>query len=145
MMESATTITSRLGKTGYIAPGTSRQDTILAQVEEKTEGLINPDLLTVTSKYYSQFSQIGDPEPYTDTNSNGQYNAGEPYTDINGNGQWDSDMGLAGYGGPGAVVVYTVSYPWPIMTPIMRGLIGNAQGNFMINATSVVKNEPYDA
>jgi hypothetical protein len=29
-------------------------------------------------------------EPFTDTNSNGQYDPGEPFTDTNGNGVWDS-------------------------------------------------------
>ena len=143
MMESATAITSRLGKTGYVTAGSSRSDTILASVRDRTQGLVNPALLSIASKYYSQFSQIGDPEPWNDANANGVAETGE-YQDINGNGQWDADMGLAGYGGAGAVVVYTVTYPWPIMTPILREVIGNAQGNYVINATSVVKNEPYD-
>jgi len=44
----------------------------------------------------------GPPEPYTDTNGNGQYDEGEPYTDSNGNGQWDAmpmivDWGTVGH------------------------------------------------
>ncbi len=143
IMESATAITSRLGKTGYVTEDSSREETILASVEQKTQGLIDPEALDISSKYYSDFSQIGDAEPSNDTNGNGTIEAGE-YTDINGNGQFDADMGLAGYGGAGAIVVYTVSYPWPVMTPLLSNIIGDEDGNYIITARSVVKNEPYD-
>ena len=142
IMESATSITSRLGKTGYVTAGQSREATILAEVTKQTQGLIKPEQLSIASKYYAQFDQIGDPEPWNDANANGLAEVGE-YTDVNGNGQWDADMGLAGYGGAGAVVVYTVSYPWPIMTPLLSPVIGNAQGKYVITARAVVKNEPY--
>ena len=142
IMESATAITSRLGKTGFITAGETRESTILAEVTRQTQGLINPAQLSIASKYYAQFDQIGDPEPWNDANRNGIAETGE-YTDINGNGQWDADMGLAGYGGAGAVVVYTVSYPWPIMTPLLSPFIGNADGKYVITARAVVKNEPY--
>jgi hypothetical protein len=62
------------------------------------------------------------------------------FVDVNGNGQWDDDMGKAGLGNPGDVVVYTVTYPWPIMTPLMKPIIGNS---ITLTARSVVRNEPY--
>lgn len=142
IMESATSITSRLGKTGYTTAGSSREETILASVSTQTQGLIDTGQLSVSSKYYSQFDQIGDAEPWTDSDSDGVKDPGE-WTDVNGNGQWDADMGLAGYGGAGAVVVYTVSYPWPVMTPLLSNIIGNEAGNYIITARAVVKNEPY--
>ena len=144
IMESATAISSRLGKTGYQQAGLTREATILASINSKTQGLIDPAKLTVAAKSYSEFDKIGDPEPWNDANNNGLAEAGE-YQDINGNGQRDLDMGIAGYGGAGAIVVYTVSYPWPVMTPLLRPLIGNAQGNYVITTSSVVKNEPYDS
>ena len=67
--------------------------------------------------------------------------AGVNFQDINGNGVWDQDMGIAGLGNPGDVVVYTVSYPWQIMTPVVQGIIGNT---FNISARTVVRNEPYN-
>ena len=48
---------------------------------------------------YESFADIGKPEPFTDQDGNGAYNAGEPFVDVNGNGQWDADMGEAGLGG----------------------------------------------
>ena len=143
MMENATSISSRLGKTGYASGGKSRADTIRDSVIARAGQLIDPTKLTITSKYYEQFDQIGDAEPWNDANHNGIAEPGE-YTDINGNGQWDSDMGMAGYGDAEDIVVYTVRYPWGIMTPIMRELIGDAQGQFPITSHAVVKNEPYD-
>lgn len=141
IMESATAISSRLGKTGYAQSGLSREDTILASIEQRAGVLINADNLVITSKFYDQFDQIGDAEPWNDMNNNGTAEMGE-YTDINGNGQYDADMGQAGYGNADDIVVYTVSYPWQVVTPIMRELIGT-DGAYTITTHAVVKNEPY--
>lgn len=143
IMENATSISSRLGRTGYNEAALSREATIRAQVERKAGVFLDPARLTIDAKSYSQFNQIGDAEPWNDSNHNGIAEAGE-YTDINGNGVYDTDMGMAGYGGAEDVVVYTVRYPWPVMTPIMRELVGDANGEFIITAHAVVKNEPYD-
>lgn len=141
IMESATSLSSRLGKTGYAEAGESREDTILASIRDRAGVLINADNLTITSKYYEQFDQIGDAEPWNDTNHNGSPDSGE-WSDINGNGVYDADMGLAGYGNADDIVVYTVSYPWEVVTPIMRELIGE-DGVYTITTHAVVKNEPY--
>ena len=143
MMESATSITSRLGKTGYSASGESREDTLLASVRDHTSALLDPDKLSISSKYYDQFDEIGDAEPWNDRNHNGIAEVGE-YTDVNGNGTYDTDMGSSGYGNAEDIVVYSIHYPWPILTPIMREVIGDEDGNFEITAHAVVKNEPYD-
>jgi hypothetical protein len=39
-------------------------------------------------------------------------------------------------------VVYTVSYPWAVSTPIISNIIGS-NGIFTITTHAVVKNEPY--
>lgn len=139
-MESATGITARLGKTGYTAPGMSREQQIVASIENRTAGLLNPLLIQISSKVYSNFDKIGDAEPFIDGNGNGVYNFGEGYSDVNGNGQWDADMGAAGYGNANDIVVYTVTYPWTIVTPIIGTVLGNP---FNISVRTVVKNEPY--
>lgn len=142
IMEGATAISSRLGSTGYTADGLTRQQTIINVITDRAGSLVDPTKLTVTSKFYKQFDQIGDPEPFIDSNHNGGRDAGETYTDVNGNGQWDSDMGASGYGSAGDIVVYSVTYPWPIVTPIISELI-STDGNFNITTHAVVKNEPY--
>jgi hypothetical protein len=140
VMESATGNTARMGKTGFTAPGVSRQDQLVNNVIARTAGLLDPNLIDVDTTTYPSFDSVHDPEPYIDSNGNGMYSAGEPYTDINGNGQWDEDMGSAGAGNANDIVVYTVSYPWSITTPVISAIIGNV---YTINARTVVKNEPW--
>ncbi len=141
VMESATNVTSRLGKTGYVAAGTTRDQQIIDNIKTRTAGLLDPTKITITSKAYTDFSKVGQPEPCLNPNHSPCPGApGVNFTDINGNGVWDADMGRAGLGNAGDVVVYTVSYPWPIMTPIVAGIIGRT---FTITVRTVVRNEPY--
>jgi hypothetical protein len=143
VMESATNSTSRLGKTGYVAAGTTRQQQIIDSIATKTSGLLDPTKIIITSKVYSDFSKVGQPEPCinpTSTPCPGTPNVN--FIDVNGNGAWDADMGIAGLGNAGDIVVYTVTYPWKIMTPIISNIIG---GTFDITVRSVVRNEPYES
>lgn len=142
VMEGATNLSSRTGATGFVVAGQSREATIRAALDARAGSLLDTSQMTVTAKFYNQYDQINDPEPYVDTNDNGVRDAGEAYTDVNGNGQWDVDMGQAGYGGAGAIVVYTVSYPWNVITPIMRELIGT-NGILTLTTHAVAKNEPF--
>jgi len=140
VMESATNTTSRLGKTGYTTGGISRQQEIINTVDARTAGLLDPTKITIKSESYSDFNNIGQPEPCI-TPSPCPGTAGVNFVDINGNGTWDADMGQAGLGGAGDIVVYTVSYPWHIMNPLVSTIIGST---FTITARSVVRNEPYN-
>ncbi len=74
---------------------------------------------------------------------NGQIDPGE-YVDINGNNQWDADMGAAGAGGPGAVVVYKVKYDWPLLTGLLTPLLGQ-NGYVTLSVSTAVRNEPFPA
>ena len=140
-MESATNITSRLGKTGYVAAGTTREQQIVDTMAARTRGLLDPTKISISSKVYTDFSKIGAPEPCISPNhAPCPGTPGVNFTDVNGNGSWDADMGITGLGGAGDVVVYTVSYPWKIMTPIVGHVIGNI---FNITVRTVVRNEPY--
>ena len=141
IMEGATSYTARYGKTGHTAPGSSRQEQIVANIRHLTGGMLSADQINITTKVYSAFDKVGDPEPFTDTNNNLSYDNGEPFSDINGNSQWDPDMGSVGLGNANDVVVYTVSYPWIINTPIINTIIGSP---YNITVRTVVKNEPYN-
>jgi Flp pilus assembly pilin Flp len=141
VMESATNITSRVGKTGYIAVGKTRQQQIIDTVNAKTAGFLNPAKITVTSEVYSDFDDVGQPEPCISPPSapcSGV--AGINFMDINGNGSWDADMAAAGLGNAGDVVVYKISYPWSVTTPIISSIIGKL---YTITARSVIRNEPF--
>ena len=77
-----------------------------------------------------------------DTDHDGRYDTGETYTDVNGNGHWDADMAAQGYGDANDIVVYTVTYPWKINTPMVSQFFSN-DGELTLSASAVVKNEPY--
>ena len=133
---------SRFGLTGFQPNGLTREERILKIVEDHTHGLVDGTAVNLSTLVYPSFDSIGQPEPFTDENSNGTFDAGEPYMDINGNNQWDPDMGAAGLGGPEDIVLYTIQYDWPLMTGMLNGFVGN-DGKIGLRASVVVRNEPY--
>ncbi|MEM7022152.1 MAG: TadE/TadG family type IV pilus assembly protein [Pseudomonadota bacterium] len=141
LLEGGAREASRYGITGQQPEGVSRDDMILQIVGDNSFGIIDMDELVMTTKVYDSFNEVGQPEPFTDENSNGSYDLGEPYTDSNGNGTWDPDMGAVGLGGPGEVVVYTMIYDWPIMIPVFEPFFGD---HVTLEANIAVRNEPFD-
>ena len=138
-IENAVMEASRLGVTKP-EPGVTRAGQVLEVVEAKTYGLLDMDQVQLDTLVYGKFDDIGKPEPFTDTNTNGAHDEGEPFTDVNGNGQWDTDMGAAGLGQGGDVVVYRLRYAWGIVTPILQRLLGQS----VVHVASVaVRNEPF--
>lgn len=134
---------SRVGKTGYSASGSTQAKTINAAIAKAASSYIDPNKITISSKSYSGYDNIGKPEPFTDKNKNGKWDSGEAFTDVNGNGSYDTDQGRTGYGSGAEIVVYTASYDWRFITPMIGRLIGT---NGVVNLKSriVVKNEPYE-
>lgn len=138
-IESAVMEASRYGITGSEA-GVSREEKVLEIVADRTYGLLDMDQVQVQTLVYQSFADIGEPEPFTDQNGNHSYEVGEPFNDVNGNGTWDPDMGEAGLGGPGDIVVYRLSYDWGVVTPVMREILGET----VTQVSSVaVRNEPF--
>jgi hypothetical protein len=141
LLEGGAREASRYGLTGQTPEGISRQDMILQIVSENSFGIIDVDELEMTTMVYGDFSDVGQPEPFTDENGNDAYDEGETYTDVNGNGGWDDDMGAAGLGGPGQVVIYEMSYDWPIMIPLFEPFFGD---HVTLQANIAVRNEPFE-
>jgi TadE-like protein len=141
LLEGGAREASRYGLTGQQPEGVSRDDMILQIVSENSFGIIDMDELEMTTLVYGDFSEVGQPEPFTDENGNAAYDAGEPYVDSNGNGSWDDDMGAAGLGGPGEVVVYQMRYDWPIMIPMFQPFFGD---HVTLQANIAVRNEPFE-
>jgi Flp pilus assembly protein TadG len=134
---------SRYGITGDVPVGVTREARITEIVQENLIGLIPMANVTITYKVYPSFGDVGKPEPFVDASPvNGKYDAGETYTDINGNGQWDADMGAAGLGNAGDIVLYTINADWPLITPMVAPLFGH-DGKVTISASVAVRNEPY--
>ena len=147
-LESATYIASRTGRTGFIETGKTQEETILETLEERASLFMNTsdasiDKMVVNTRTYADLDEIDAPEPWIDDNTNGQWDPGEAYTDINGNGQWDEDRAGGGYGSAGEIVIYEVTYPWRLFTPLISQVIGT-DGIFTLSSRAVVKNEPYN-
>lgn len=143
LMEGALRDAARFGITGFAPANTDRATMIREIISGRTVGLIDMSKVKIETLIYQNFSDIGKPEPFTDQAPfNGSYDQGEPFVDVNGNGKWDPDMGAAGAGGPGAVVVYRVSYDWPILTGLMSPLLGS-HGYVPLVVSTAVRNEPF--
>jgi Flp pilus assembly protein TadG len=141
LLEGSAREASRYGITGSTEPGVTREEQIMNIIRENTYGIIDLDKIQMETLVYDNFGDVGQPEPFTDDNGNGAYDAGEPFEDVNGNGAWDPDMGAAGLGGPGDVVVYRMSYDWTIMIPLFRPFFGDT---VTLQANVAVRNEPYE-
>ena len=147
VLEGAVNLSSRLGRTGYTEEedtGVSREDMIIEMLREESFALMDPDQLQIETQVYNDLSAIDEPEEFVDANGNDTYDLGETFDDVNGNGQRDSDMGAAGLGNAGDIVVYTAIYPWEIKTPFLTHLFGNGDGSLPIRSSVVVKNEPWE-
>ena len=143
LMESGLRDASRYGITGYEIDGKSRLDRIVEIVAENTLGLVDLSTAQFDVLVYESYGDIGRGEDFVDANGNGSYDSGETFTDENDNDTWDADVGTAGAGGSGDIVVYRIKYAWPLLTPFAGQFIGS-DGTFPIRASIAVRNEPWD-
>lgn len=143
VMEGATGINSRTGKTGFPTYNTAPERTQLIRdrIRQFSFGYIDNSNLVITVLAYRSFENVGQPEPCVPPTDPAPCVGG--FNDINGNGQWDADQGRADAGGSGEVVVYRVTYPWQIFTPLMSNLLGDAQGKITLTAAATVRNERF--
>jgi hypothetical protein len=143
LMESGLRDAARFGITGQEPDPDARLAAIVDIIEDRTIGLVDIDAASIEILSYESFADVERSEDYVDGNANGGFDPGETYTDENSNGQWDEDVGLAGAGESGQVVVYRVEYNWPLLTPILSNFIGH-EGYFPIRASIAVRNEPWE-
>ena len=116
LLENAAFRTARLAKTGYTNANMTQTQTVNQLLVDELSSygsLIDPAKVLMTGVAYGSFSKAGA-----------------------GTG------GVAGYGTAQQIVVYTVSYPWKLFTPMLTGLIGK-DGYVTLTSTIVVRNEPY--
>jgi Flp pilus assembly protein TadG len=120
LLDNATFNASRLAKTGYVANGETQLQTVTQILDNEL----------------SSFGSLIDASQITLTTV--------AYNDF-------ANIGTGGTSGMGTeeqIVVYTVTYPWKLFTPMMGGIIGTwdaASNAWVVNLTSriVARNEPY--
>jgi len=115
VMEGAAYNASRLGKTGYAASGQTRLQNVLATINARIGGLVDTSQMNVSAISYGSWSQVPQNAPASNVQN---------------------------LGGAGNVVVYTLSYPWHIATPLMQAFLGT-NGTYTIQVRAVVQNEPF--
>ncbi|HEX6120765.1 MAG TPA: TadE/TadG family type IV pilus assembly protein [Dongiaceae bacterium] len=138
-LEAATNLSSRLGKTGYVAEDETQEQTIRDEIERRVGPLIDMTKLTITNQVYNDFNSLTNPDILEDKNSDGDTDDPGEWTDVDGDGFKD---GAGGIGKGGEIVVYKIMYPWSVITPFIGKMIGN-NGVIDLVSYSVVKNEPY--
>lgn len=134
---------AKVGRASTLEGNAGSQTALDADVRTKVQKVFKGATVTFTRKAYDSYDEIGDPENYTDSNSNGRYDKGECFQDSNGNGNWDTDRGQTGNGGAEDVVVYTASMEVTRVLPVWK-MLGQAQ-NKTITASTVLRNQPYNA
>jgi len=118
MLESATFNASRTGKTGYVESGKTQMDTVHDAIVARLGGLkplIDPDKLTITTSVYGDLSQLGQPDQATE-----------------------------GLGTASQIVVYTLTYPWKMFTPMIGNIMGDENRIIHLTSRVVVRNEPFE-
>ena len=99
--------------------------------------------VTFDRRAYRDYSDIHQPEDYTDVDKDGACDHGEPFEDVNGNGVWDSDRGTDTMGGARDAVLYTVTVSYPRAFPLMH-LLG-LPDRVISKSQTVLRNQPYGA
>ncbi len=143
-LEGAVREASRQGVTGYAPEGITREAYVRSRVIDMMSGFALDGPVEIDTQVYDSFGDIGEPEPFSDENGNGSYDPGECYTDINRNARWDADMGAAGLGGSGAIVVYRAIVRVRLLTPVFAWFTGNSSQTITLDAATAVRNEPFN-
>ncbi len=112
-----------------------------AKVAAAIKPILPNAIITSTRSSFYDFADINRAEKFTDKNGDGTCNNGEPYVDENRNGSWDANIGVAGNGGAGDVVLYTVTVKY---MPIFKiTTMSGWNSPRVMTAVGVRKNQPY--
>ncbi len=117
------------------------QTSVDQEVRDAVGDVANYASLSFARANYRNFSDVAQPEPFTDGNGNGVRNPGECFEDSNGNNQWDADRGGNGQGGADDVVIYRVTMTYNRLFPLWRMLDETQSENIVV--TTVLRNQPF--
>ncbi len=123
-------------ETGYLA-----EDTIDTRVRTAVQAVMPRAEITFDRKAYTNFSDVGRAEDFTDLNENGRCDDGEPFEDVNGNKNWDADRGEDGFGGARDAVLYTVSITYERVFPLAKML--GMDNTVSATTRTVLRNQPF--
>ena len=113
-----------------------------AKVAEAVREIVPDATLAYTRTAYASFTDVRQPEDFTDIDGDGVCNNGEPFEDVNGNANWDADRGSVGQGGARDAVLYEVRISYLRAFPV-ASLMGQSN-TFSTVAKTVLRNQPYN-
>lgn len=122
---------------------TADAGTIDTMVQSRVLEVANGATFTVQRINYTSFSDVGSPEDFNDTDSDGVRDPDECYEDENGNGAFDQDRGQEGQGGADDIVSYSMTATYPLLFPYTKVL--GFGDTLSVTATTVLRNQPYGA
>lgn len=111
------------------------------EVTSAVHGVVPQATLGFSRTAYTDYSDIGSAEEFTDVNGDGNCNDGEPYEDSNNNGYWDPERGISGPGGARDAVLYSVTVEYPRVFPLAN-FVG-LPANYTTRADVVLRNQPF--
>ena len=118
-----------------------QESKIDARVARAVRQIVPSARISFSRKAYATFSEVGQPEDFSDIDGNGTCNDGEPFEDANDNGTWDRDRGTDGFGGARDAVLYVVSVSYKRAFGV-TAFVGFPD-TFTTQATTVLRNQPY--
>jgi Flp pilus assembly pilin Flp len=98
--------------------------------------------LSFSRTNYRNFSNVNQPENFTDSNNNGSRDPGECFEDRNSSNSWDASGGANGQGGADDVVLYRATISYDRLFPLWR-MLGEPQ-NESIRVSTVLRNQPFN-
>ena len=134
--------TQAAARASTLADYSEDQSALDSMVRGRITEIAKAATVTISRRSYEDFSAIGKPEDFKDSNGNGAYDAGECFSDVNGDRSWNADRRRNGNGGAGDVVVYTVKATFPDLTPV-RVLMGQPDTSRSVSARTVLRNQPF--
>lgn len=132
---------NRASRNSTLQSAQTSQTDIDAQVTRMVQDVMPAAGITFVRKNYSDFTNVGQPEDFTDSNNNGIHDPTECFVDLNGNGTWDDDVGKTGVGGAGDVVVYTVTVSYDQWFGFAHSL--GLPLKQTLHATTILRNQPF--
>ena len=130
----------RVARLSTVEGAEFRHEDLDMAVRDAVHQIVPDAELDISRSSYANFSDIAQPEDFTDVDDDGSCNDGEPFEDANGNGVWDEDRGSAGFGSARDAVLYVVNVTYPRAFGA-GGLIGLP--DVATSASTVLRNQPF--
>ena len=125
-LENATAAAARLVRTGQAQNGGYTVDQLRAQLCRNV--VILSDCNTKVKLSVQTFSTFAGITVSSAVDQDGKLQTSFPYSP----------------GGPGAIVLLTAFYEWPLTTPLTSAALGNlGDGNYLLQTSFAFRNEPY--